>query len=117
MVAYRDGKAGRHPVQVVRVVAKGHDLGNDCLVGPFDAEDFCQLLQVVCGSLADGEDGIAEPTHAEVAKFLVKELHTKLAGQQRNVLDDSQANPPLLVFSQLNNGREKRLRQQLDPDD
>ena len=78
-VAYRDGKAGCHPVQIVGVVAHGHDLGDDGLTSPVHAKHLSQLLQVVRRSLADREDGISKPSHAQVAQLLVEELNTELA--------------------------------------
>lgn len=109
VITYRDGKAGRHSVQVVGMVAHGHDLGDDGLTGPLHAKYFCQFAQVVSSCFTDGEHGVAEPLHAQIAQLLVEEADAELAGQQRNVFNDGQTHAPLLVFSELNNSWEERL--------
>lgn len=114
---YRDGKASGHSVQVVGVASHSHDLGNYLLARPLHPKDFRQLFQVMSGSLTNGEDGVPQPTHAQVAQFLIKELDTELAREQGNVLDDGKANSPLLVLGQLNDCWQQRLRQQVDADD
>lgn len=88
----------------------GHDLGDDGLTGPLDTKYLGQLLQVVSSSLSDREDCVTQPAHAQSAELLVKELDTQLACQQRDVLDDSKSDSPLLVLCELCDGWEKRLR-------
>lgn len=99
------------------MVTHSHHLWNDRLACPLDSEDLRQLLQVVSRSLTDREDGVTKPSHAQSAELLVEELNSQLACQQRDVLDDGQANAPLLVFGELNDRGEERLREKVDTDD
>jgi hypothetical protein len=69
------------------------------------------------GRLTNGEDGVAEPAHAEIAELFIEELDAKLTGEKGNVFNDSEAHAPLLVLGQLNNSREERLRKKVDADD
>lgn len=85
----------------------GHYLGNDSLICPLNAKYLSQFLQVMCGCLSNREDSVTQPAHAECGQFFVKELYSQLAGKERNILDDSEANSPLFVFSKLNNSRKK----------
>ncbi len=85
------------------------NLGNDGIGGPLDAEHFSELFQVMCSGLTNGKDCVAKPVHAEVAELLVEEVDTQLAGKKGNVLDNGEANSPLLVLGKLHDGREKRL--------
>src|SRR4051794_35642647 len=62
---YGDGKACCHPVEVVGVVAHGHNFGNYGFARPLNPKDLRKLLEVACGGLADGEDGVAQPAHAQ----------------------------------------------------
>jgi len=80
------------------VIAHGHHLGDNGLTRPIDTKDLCKLLQIVCRCLTDGEDSVTEPAHTEGTQLLIEELDTQLARQQRDVLDDGQANTPLLVL-------------------
>ena len=96
------------------MLTHGHDLGYDRLVRPLNAEDLCELLQVLSRSFTNGEDGVTQPAHAQAAELLVKKLNAELRGKERNVFDDGQANAPLLVFGKLDNGGEEGLRQELD---
>ena len=112
--AYRNSEAGRHSVKVVGVFGHGGDLGHDCGAGPFDSKDFGELLEVLRAGLTDAEHSIAEPRHAQTAELLVEELHAQLRCQQWNILNDRQTDTPLLVFCQLDNGRQERLREELD---
>lgn len=82
----------------------GHHFRNDRLTCPFHAKYFCELLQVLRGSLSDREDSISQPTHAQITELLVEELDTQLASEEGNIFDDSQTDSPLLVFGQLHNG-------------
>lgn len=91
------------------MVTHGHHLGNDGFAGPLDSKDLRQLLEVVGGRLTDGEDGVTEPLHAQVAQLLIKEADTKLAGEQGNVFNNGQANAPLLVLGESDDGRKQRL--------
>jgi hypothetical protein len=85
------------------MLAHSHDLGDNGIVGPLDAKDLGQLLEVLGRRLTDREDGVAEPA-------LIKELHTQLRCEKRNVFDDGQSNTPLLVLGKLDNGRKEGLR-------
>lgn len=89
------------------MVTHGHNLGNDRLARPLDPKYLGQLLEVVGCRLSDREDGVSQPAHAEVAQLLIKELYAKLAGKEGDVLDDSQSNTPLLILSELNDGRKE----------
>lgn len=71
---YRNSKAGSHPVEIVRVLAHQHDFRHDCVVRPLHAKDLGQLLQILSRGFADGEDGVAEPTHAQATELLVEEF-------------------------------------------
>lgn len=68
--------------------AHGHDFWQYRFAGPLHAEDLCELLEIVRRSLPDGEDRVAQPAHAKTTELLVEELDAKLAGQQRDVLND-----------------------------
>jgi hypothetical protein len=116
-VTYRDSKAGRHAVEIVRVLAHSHDLGYNGLVRPLDAEHFGQFLEILSRGLTDREDGVTEPAHTQAAELLVEELDAELRCEKRNVFDDGQSNAPLLVFGELDNGGKEGLREQLDSDD
>lgn len=89
------------------MVAHGHNFGDDGLTCPLHAEYFSQFLQVVRSSLANGKDCVAKPSHAQVAELFVKELDAELAGQQRDVFDDGETYSPLLVFCQVDDGRQQ----------
>lgn len=60
------------------MLAHCHDLGDDSLVSPFNTKYLCELLQILSRRLTDRKDGVTQPTHAQTAKLLVKELDTKL---------------------------------------
>ena len=92
------------------------DFGHDSAVRPLGAEDFSEALEVLRRGLADGEDVVAEPGHAEAAELLVEEGDAELGGEQRDVLDDRLAHPPLFVLREVHDGREERLREEADPD-
>jgi hypothetical protein len=63
----------------------------------------------VSSRFTNGEDGVSQPAHAEVAKLLIEELDTKLASQKGNVLDNGKSYSPLLILSELYDCRKKRL--------
>ena len=65
-----------------------HDLGNDCLVGPFNTENLGELLQVLGRSLTDGENSVTELAHTQTAELLVEELDAELRGKKGNVFVD-----------------------------
>lgn len=111
---YRNGKARGHPVKVVGVVAHSHNLGDDSLTGPLNTKDLSKLLQVVSSRFTNGENCISKPAHTQVAELLVEKLDTKLAGQERDILNNGKSYPPLLIFSELYDCGEKRLREQID---
>jgi len=111
---YRNGKARGHPVKVVGVVAHSHNLRDDSLTGPLNTKDLSKLLQVVSSRFTNGENCISKPAHTQVAELLVEKLDTKLAGQERDILNNGKSSPPLLIFSELYNCWEKRLREQID---
>lgn len=104
---YRNGKAGGHSVQVVGVAAHSHYLGNDLLTCPLYAKHLRQLLQVVCSSLANGEDSVSQPAHAQAAELFVEKFDAKLAGKQWDILDNGETHSPLLIFGQLDDGRQQ----------
>lgn len=91
------------------MVAHSHHLGNNGLAGPLHTKDLSELLQVVGCGLTDGEDSVSKPPHAQRAELLVKEFDSKLARQQRDVLDYGETHAPLLVLSKLDNRRQERL--------
>lgn len=92
----------------------GHNLGYNGLAGPLDSKDLSKLLEIVGCRLADRENGVAQPSHAKLTEFLVEELHAKLAGEKRDVVNNSQPNTPLLVLCQLNDGGKETLREKVD---
>jgi hypothetical protein len=65
----------------------GHNLRNNGIVGPFDAKDLRELLEVMCCCLADREYSIAQPSHAKRGELFIKKFDAQLARQERNVLD------------------------------
>jgi hypothetical protein len=99
------------------MLTHGHDLGDNCLVGPLNTENLRELLQVLGRSLTDGENGVTEPAHAQAAELLVEELDAELRGKKGNVFDNSETDTPLLVLGELDNGGEKGLRKELNADD
>ena len=98
------------------MLAHSHHLRDDGALSPVDTEHFRQLPQVLSGSLSDREDSITEPAHAEIAELLIEELDSQLTCQQGDIFDYCETNSPLLVFSQLDDSREKRLREEIDTD-
>lgn len=113
-IAYRNSKTGRHSVEVVGVLAHGHDFGNDGFVGPLDAEYLGELLEILSGGLTDGENGITEPAHAKTAQLLIEEFYAELRGQEGDVFDDGEAHAPLLVLGKLDDCWEEGLREKLN---
>ena len=105
-VTYANGKASRHPVKIIGMIAHSHHLGDDFLASPLGSKNLSKLLEILCRSLTDRKDGIAQPAHAQAAQLLVEEFNAQLASQQRDILDNSQPHSPLFVFCQLNDGRE-----------
>jgi len=99
------------------MLAHGHDLGDDCFVGPLNTENLRELLQILSRSLANGENGITEPAHAQAAELLVEELDAELRGKKGNVFDDSETDTPLLVLSELDDGGEEGLGEELNAND
>lgn len=86
--------------------AHSHHFRNDGLAGPLDAEDLGQLLEVAGRGISDREDRVTQPPHAQRTQFLIEELHPELAGKKRDVLNYGQSHSPLLVFGELDDGRE-----------
>lgn len=115
--AYCEGEDGRHAEEVVVVLSHGENVGDDGLPGPLDTEDLCQSAEVDGGSFSDRIHRVAEPRHTELRKLLIKEANAELLREQRNIVDDGLANAPLLVLSELHDGRQESLREQLDADD
>lgn len=111
---YRNSEAGCHAVKIIRMLAHSHDLGHDRIIRPFHAEYLSQFLQILCRSLANGEDSIAEPAHTKVAELLIEEFDPELASKKRYVFDDCKSYTPLLVLSKLNDSGKERLRKKLD---
>lgn len=99
------------------MLTHGHHLGDNRLLGPLNAKYLCELLQVLGSSFSDRENGIAQPSHAEITQLLIEELDAQLAGQKGNVFDDSETHAPLLVLGKLDNSRKKRLGEKIDAND
>lgn len=99
------------------MLAHGHDLGHNRVIGPLDAKDLRKLLKILSRSLADGEDGVAEPAHAQTAELLVEKLYAELRSEKGYVFDDGQSDAPLLVLGKLDDRREEGLGEELDADD
>ena len=87
--------------------AHGHDFRDNSVTRPLNSEYFCQLLQILSSSLSNRKHRVAKPTHAKLTQFLIEELYAKLACEQWNIHNDSQAYSPLLVFRQLDNCRKE----------
>lgn len=98
------------------MLSHGHHLGDNRALRPFHPKHFSQLPQVSGCCLPNGEDGVAEPSHAEVTELLIEELNAQLASKKRDIFDDGKSNTPLLIFSQLNNSGQERLGQEVDAD-
>jgi hypothetical protein len=109
-----NGKDGSHAVKVVGVLAHGQHFRDDSVARPVDSEDLGQLLEIYGCSLADGEDGVTEPRHAEVTELVVEEADAELSSQERNVLDDGLAHTPLFVLGELHDRGQKSLSEQLN---
>lgn len=99
------------------MLAHCHDLGDDRFVGPFNTEDFSELLQVLCRGFTDRKHSVTQPAHAQAAELLIKELDAELRGEEGDIFDNGEANTPLLVFSELNDSGEKGLREKLNAND
>lgn len=99
----------RHSVEVVGVLSHGHHLRDNRTLRPLHSKHFGQLPQVSGCCLANGEDSIAEPSHAKITKLLIEKLNAQLASEKRDVFDDSKSDTPLLIFGQLNNSGQERL--------
>jgi hypothetical protein len=99
------------------MLAHCHDLGDDCLVSPLHTENLRELLQVLSRSLANRENGVTEPAHAQAAELLVEKLDAELRGKKGNVFDNSETDTPLLVLGELNNGGEEGLGKELNAND
>lgn len=112
-----DRENGRHPVQIIGVLAHLHDLRQDRPLGPVDPENVGQLFQVDCSRFSDAEHGISQPCHAQAPELFVEELHAELRGEQGDVLDDGLTDTPLLVLGELHDGGQKRSRELLDAND
>lgn len=97
----------------------GHccDLGHNSFACPLNAKDLCELLEVLRAGFTNAKHSVAKPGHAEIAELLVEELLSELTGQKWHVLNDCQADTPLLVLCQLHDRRQKRLRKQVNSDD
>lgn len=86
-----------------------HNLGNDCLIRPLDAKYFSQLLEILGAGLANAENSVSEPRHAQVGQLLVEELDTKLGREQWDMLNDGKTDTPLLVLCKVDDSWEKSL--------
>jgi len=95
----------------------GQDLRNYGIISPFNAKDFRKFLEIVCCCIPDREHCVTQPAHAEGRQFFIKEFHSKLTRQERNVFNDGQSDSPLFVFRKLNDGRKEGLGKKLDTDD
>lgn len=112
-----DGKEGGHPVEVVVVGVEVEDLGDDGSTSPLRTKELDDALDGGGGSLTDGEDGVSEPAHAEVAELVIKELASELLGKKRDVLDDGETHAPLAIEGELDDGRQEGLGEELDADE
>lgn len=93
-----DREASCHSVKVVRVLSHGHNLRDYRTLSPVNPKYLRELSQVLRGSLSDREDGVTKPAHTKIAELLVEELNPQLAGEKRDIFDDSKTDTPLLVF-------------------
>ena len=98
------------------MLSHGHNLGNNGVLGPFHTKHLCELPKVLGGRFSNRENSITKPTHTEVAKLFIEELNSELTGKKRNIFNYGKTNSPLLVLSQLDNGRQQRLREKLNSD-
>jgi len=111
---HSDGEEGGHAVEVVGMREESQHFGDDVSESPLHSKHFRQLFEVVGGCFSDGEDGISQPSHAQVSELLVEEVHSQLSSQEGNVLYDGQSHSPLFVLSQLHNRRKQILREEID---
>lgn len=93
-----DREASCHSVEVVRVLSHGHNLRDYGTLSPVNPKYLRKLSQILRGGLSDREDCVTKPAHTEIAELLVEELDSQLAGEKRDIFNDSKTNTPLLVF-------------------
>ena len=91
-----------------------NDFWHDLDLRPLYTEHFRQLLEVDSGSFPDAVYVVSQPGHAKVSKLFIEEGFSELGREEGDVLDDGLSDAPGLVLSQLDNGREKALRQKFD---
>ena len=72
-------------MQIVLIPGHGDDLWNDGLLRPVGAELHHQLLEVVGGRFANGEDVVDQPSHAQRVQLLVEELNAKLTWKNKKI--------------------------------
>ncbi len=90
---------------------------NDVIFGKFFSKYFRQCAEVLGRSLSNAVDIVRQPSHAQSRQFLNEEGLAELLCQLRDVFNDGQADSPLPIFGQVDDGREERLRQQFNADD
>lgn len=112
-----DGAGHRHAVQVVLALDQREHLRDDVLLRPLGAELLGEAAEVVRCRLADRVHLVPEPGQAQLPELVVEELHAQLAREERDVLDDGEADAPVAVLCELDDRREERLRQEVHSDD
>src|ERR1700712_4164436 len=55
---YCDSKTCRHSVKVIWMSTHSHDLRDNCFICPVNAENFCELFEVLGRCVTDREDCI-----------------------------------------------------------
>ena len=56
------------------MLAHGNHLRNNGFFRPLNTKDLCEFPQVRSSGLADRENGVTKPSHAEIAQLLIKEF-------------------------------------------
>mmetsp|Transcript_28592 Transcript_28592/g.77434 ORF Transcript_28592/g.77434 Transcript_28592/m.77434 type:complete len:208 (-) Transcript_28592:306-929(-) len=97
-----DGGEERHAVEEVGVGRGGVEhRWEEGGRSPLDAKRLDDLFEVDDRRLADGVDAIVEPVDAHRTELLLEEADAQLRGEQRDALDDGEADAPLPVGGEL----------------
>mmetsp|Transcript_86326 Transcript_86326/g.185032 ORF Transcript_86326/g.185032 Transcript_86326/m.185032 type:complete len:406 (+) Transcript_86326:40-1257(+) len=107
---------GRDPVEVVLMVHQCLQVRHHMCLGPLHAEDLGKAPEHAGGGVPDCEDGVHKPMHEQWAQLLGEICLSRVLREGRHALYDGQAHSPHPVLTQLLDGREQGLRQDVDVD-